>query len=317
MSIYTEFNKLSKNDSTSQIKFLEEVKNSDSMCIDDKGWVYWNLSDIYAVMRQHEPEYYNHVEFVEWGKKNLDNERLHWFVSDATQALTLSLGHHFDEWFEWYLYACNHSSKNDNNRGARFESHRAAIGSLLKLNKLEKVELPLNYMHELICENKNWENILFAQLAYYGFILEKSYKIQNYDDINAILDNVTSLISGNVIPLFKSDKPNLQEMTLLGSWDYINTSRDSKQSMIVSIHNLACTLNRIERFNDSLRLFNLAIENGLNFSTAYGLALYLQSLWKVNNNKEEVNQIYRNLSHDRFKLDELYKFIPELREILG
>lgn len=105
-------------------------------------------------------------------------------------------------------------------------------------------------------------------------------------------------------------------MTLLGSWDCINTSRDSKQSMLVSIHNLACTLNRIERFNDSLRLFNLAIENGLNFNTAYGLALYLQSLWKVNNNKEEVNQIYRNLSHDRFKLDELYKFIPELREIL-
>ncbi|CQR73148.1 hypothetical protein SOV_49370 [Sporomusa ovata DSM 2662] len=52
MSIYSEFNKLSKNDSTSQIKLLEEVKNSESMCIDDKGWVYWNLSDIYAVMRQ-------------------------------------------------------------------------------------------------------------------------------------------------------------------------------------------------------------------------------------------------------------------------
>lgn len=299
------------------IAFMEQIKNAKASDVEKIGWAYWTISDKYAILRQPEEEYRNHLAFVEWGKSNLYPDKLHWFVSDATQALTLSIGNHFAEWFSWYLYACKHSSRTAENRGARFQSYRAAIAALLKLNKLEKIDIPLKHLSDLLAENDQWNNALFARLSLYGFRLEKAFKTREYPTIDAILVSIDELIRKDVIPVITTDCKDQRQGELLGSWKSLNAPpRNIKQNLLVAIHNLACSLHISKQFAKSLSLFALAMESGLQLHT-YGLALYLLSLWNVEKDKYKVKQIYEKLSTDKVNLEGMYKFAPELQTIFA
>ena len=78
MGIYKKFNILAQDDKNEEIlKLLHDFKNSRALTVNEKGWVYWNISDVLALMRKPLLVYENHIEFVEWGKKALLPDKLH------------------------------------------------------------------------------------------------------------------------------------------------------------------------------------------------------------------------------------------------
>ncbi|MEK3828506.1 hypothetical protein [Paenibacillus sp. FSL K6-1558] len=83
---------VARGDHQGMINLLKEYEQSGELAVNERGWVYWNISDGYALLRDPEPLYANHLAFFEWGKQILPPEQYHWVVSDSTQALSLSLG---------------------------------------------------------------------------------------------------------------------------------------------------------------------------------------------------------------------------------
>ncbi|MCJ7841391.1 hypothetical protein MUB24_10875 [Lederbergia sp. NSJ-179] len=316
MGFYKKFNILlnsGKNEET--LKFLREFKNSRTLTVNEMGWMYWNTSDILAIMRNPLLVYENHIEFVEWGKIALLPDKLHWFVSDTTQALTLSLGEYFDEWFDWYLYACKHSSRNKENRGIRFESHRAAIASLLKLEKFSQIEVPFRNLLELIEEDKNWENNIFAEFTYYTLLLEKAFIFDQQELVNDVIKNINYLTDQKVKKkVLCSNVVEKQDNVALGSWEDLNSSRLTKDSMNVLLHNIGCTFNEVGKYEESIKMFQLALHNGVKISK-YGLSLYLSSIWKTGENSEEVVKAFNEFSSEGLTVNEMFQFAPELRNV--
>lgn len=293
-------------------QLLLDIKKTKELSVDEMGWMYWNLSDIPAVMRKPHVVYKNHVEFVEWGKKALFPHKLHWIVSDATQALTLSLGDNFEKWMRWYLFACEHSSKTERNRGVRFESHRAAVASLLILERFYEIEVPLTNMLNVISEDEKWENNIFVEFTYYTLLAEKAFHLNQADLLKDAEKNIV-ILTDKVKEVIYTVSDN-KENTLLGSWESLNYTRLTKESMSVLLHNGACTLHKIGKHVESIETFQLALQHGVNI-TAYGLALYLSSLWKVNKNNTKVLEAFDTYSPEGLTVKELFQFASDLREI--
>ncbi|MGG0670791.1 hypothetical protein [Sporosarcina koreensis] len=294
------------------LELLRDIKKTKTLPIDETGWMYWNISDIPAVLRKPRDVYENHIEFVEWGKQALFPHKLHWFVSDATQALTLSLGDYFDEWFKWYLFSCKYSSRNKENRAIRFESHRAAAISLLVLKRFFEIEIPITNMAELLEEDKDWENTLFAEFTYYTLLAEKAFLLDQSEHLKEALKNINRLTDlAKEVIYTKADK---RESGMLGSWEGLNCSRLTKESMSVLLHNGACMLHKIRKYKESAAMFQLALQNGSNF-TAYSLSLFLSSLWKENKNNLEVVEAFTNYSPEGICVNELFQFASDLKEV--
>lgn len=58
-----------RGDHQGTIELLKNFEQSRKLSVHERGWVYWNISDGYALLREPEPLYANHREFFEWGEK--------------------------------------------------------------------------------------------------------------------------------------------------------------------------------------------------------------------------------------------------------
>jgi hypothetical protein len=314
MDVHDQFNKFKEQNSNHEmVALLENYKKSDDLSVDEIGWVYWNISDGYALLRNPEHEFRNHLKFFEWGKENLYPNKLHWIVSDATQALTLSLGHYFKRWEDWYLFACKHSTKSESNRGGRFESHRATAASMIKLKKTNLLDTVLSNMQTVIQEDEKWENASFSRIAYYSLLLERHSLIGKDKEMDQVLSHIDSFTNDEILTTFESQD---QVNSLLGSWSNINGSRNSQQSILVALNNLGCSLGKIKRFNQCTKVFNFVIRHGHQLNQ-YGTAMYLSSIWNDEKDREAVLRKYKTLRNSRYHPSELYRFSPELREVFG
>ncbi|RLQ92405.1 hypothetical protein [Falsibacillus albus] len=316
MDIYEKFNELIASERNEEIlNLLMEFEYSKKLTIEEKAWVFWNVSDILAMMRKPHQQYKNHSEFVKWGKKELPSEKLHWFASDATQALTLSLGNYFEEWYDWYLYACKHSSITEQNRGARFESHRTAIAALLKMNRLDALDFPLNQLFELIQEDKYWENNIFARLSYNIFLLEKAKKLQEEKMLTKTLEVIKSLIDDDIDAILNDETiKEEQDPCLLGSWEQLNSSRLTKRSMTIALNNLGCTLSRLGMYAESVKAFHLALQHNFRFNE-YGLSLYLLSIWSCCKNSQKVVEEWNRYGTKFLSRKNIIRISPELQNV--
>lgn len=314
MNIYEEFQHLSSNDKSEEIvTLLEEFCRNSTLSKDKKAWAYWNISDNLAIMRKPHKQYDYHSEFVEWGKVALAPDELYWFVSDGTQALTLSLGNYFEKWYDWYLYACEHSTKNEMNRGGRFESHRTAIYSFLKLEQLSNIDFSLNNMWNLINEDSEWENKWFAELTYYSLLVEKAFLLEEQTLVKETVEKITHFIDHKLTEILRD--PNIpleQNPFVLGSWEQINTSRLTKRSMTIGLNNVACSLSRMNMHEESVKAFSLAIQNNHKLNT-YGLSLYLSSLWKLHQSKEIVMEAWEENGVGIMEANELRNLVPDMQ----
>ncbi|MEK4526184.1 hypothetical protein CXK86_03780 [Paenibacillus sp. BGI2013] len=296
-----------RGDHQGMIELLKNYEQSRKLSVHERGWVYWNVSDGYALLREPEPLYANHREFFEWGKENLAPEQLHWIVSDSTQALSLSLGNYFDHWMDWYQYACDNAPKLDTNRGVRFESHRALGGSLWVLERYSEMDSVLENMNQLIQEDETWSNILFARITYNKQRLAYLYHVGEVREVNLLLDETLNLI--NKIDWSALDQIKNQEV--VGSWRQLNSSSNSQRDVHIAMNNLACILTDIEKVEESVGLFRRLQDNGYALN-GYAFSKYVCSVWK----SEGVEAVREVLGANKsFEIAELIKHSPMLSEI--
>ncbi|MEO2213722.1 hypothetical protein ABGV40_22960 [Paenibacillus amylolyticus] len=294
-------------DHQGMIDLLKKYEQSSKLSVNEQGWVYWNVSDGYALLREPELLYANHRAFFEWGKENLAQEQLHWIVSDSTQALSLSLGNYFNYWIDWYQYACDHAPKLDTNRGVRFESHRALGGSLWVLERYSEMDSVLENMNQLIQEDDSWSNILFARITYNKQRLAYLYHSSDVREVNLLLDETMNLVN-------KIDWPALGQIKteeVVGSWGQLNSPNNSQRAIHIAMSNLACILTDIEKVEESVGLFRRLQDSGYVLN-GYAFSKYVCSVWK----SEGVEAVREVLGANKsFEIAELIKHSPMLSEI--
>ncbi|MDQ0721054.1 hypothetical protein QF049_002315 [Paenibacillus sp. W4I10] len=296
-----------RGDHQGMIDLLKKYEQSSKLSVNERGWVYWNISDGYALLREPEHLYANHRAFFEWGKENLAPEQLHWIVSDSTQALSLSRGNYFDHWVDWYQYACDHAPKLDTNRGARFESHRALGGSLWVLERYSEMDSVLENMNQLIQEDDTWSNILFARITYNKQRLAYLYHSSDVREVNLLLDETMNLVN----KIDWSALGQIKKEEVVGSWEQLNSSNNSQRAIHIAMNNLACILTDIEKVEGSLELFKRLQDSGYALN-GYAFSKYVCSVWK----SEGVEAVREALGANKsFEIAELIKHSPVLSEI--
>ncbi|WP_366296407.1 hypothetical protein [Paenibacillus sp. AN1007] len=297
-----------RGDHRGMIDLLKKYEQSSKLSVNERGWVYWNVSDGYALLREPEPLYTNQRAFFEWGKEYLAPEQLHWIVSDSTQALSLSLGHYFDYWIDWYQYACTHAPKLECNRGVRFESHRALCGTFWVLERYSAMADALENMKQLIEEDELWSNILFARITYYKQRL--AYLYHSSDDERAeadlLLDETMHLVDKIDWSLLKPVKDN----HIIGSWEDLNTARNSERDIHIALNNLACILADINKTGQSVKLFRQLQDSGYALN-GYAFSKYIYGVWKA----EGTGAVQKTLAANDHKISELMQHSPVLSEL--
>ncbi|PQP80746.1 hypothetical protein C0Q44_26325 [Paenibacillus sp. PCH8] len=296
-------------DHQGMIDLLKEYVQSSKLSVNERGWVFWNVSDGYALLKEPELLYANHRAFFEWGKENLAPEQLHWIVSDSTQALSLSLGNYFDHWIDWYRYACDHAPKLDTNRGVRFESHRALDGSLGVLERYSEMDSVLENMIQLIQEDETWSNILFARITYNKQRMTRLYHAGDVVGVVALVNETMDWIDESSYEALRISRKN----EVVGSWEGMNVSRNSQRDINIALNNLACIFTDIERYEESVKLFMQVQERGHHLN-AYGFSKWIYSIWKTRGAEAVKAALAANAACE---ITDLVKHTPELSEIKG
>lgn len=298
---------VAQGDHQGMINLLKKYEQSGELAVNERGWVYWNISDGYALLREPEPLYANHLAFFEWSMEILPPEQYHWVVSDSTQALSLSLGNYFEYWIDWYRNACDHAPRLDSNRAVRFESHRALSGTFWALGRYSEMPAILEHMKQLIEEDQQWDNLLFSRITYNKQRLAYLYHSNDEREIDLLLHETMQLID-------HIDWTSLELMRkeqVVGSWEDVNSCRNSKKDIHIALNNLACILADIEQSDESAKLFRQLQDSGYALN-GYAFSKYIYSVWK----SEDIGAVREAMAANKsFEFSELTKHSPILVEI--
>ncbi len=162
-----EFTKLMDEDIQSErtVELLVDVWEYGDLSPDDAGWALWNLCDRYALARDPMTQHRYQSRFFDLVKSSFP-ERAHWVVCDGTQAMTLVHGGFLEFWWGYYQFANNNAPRIADNRGARFEAHRANSHSYLALGEIACAESAIQELADILEEDNEWPNQAFASVTY-------------------------------------------------------------------------------------------------------------------------------------------------------
>lgn len=139
---------------------------------EDIGFCLWNISDSFALLRDSDREYNNHIEFADFVSRG-DSKYKFWTVCDTTQRFTLILGGRGGFWQELYKDAAESCDVTDENYRIAYESHRAAMAVHPSL------DIPKEFLHyadnrfsEFLRKNKNRDEYGFYRLIYYSAVMK-------------------------------------------------------------------------------------------------------------------------------------------------
>lgn len=260
------------------IELIEGLRRDVDLSIDDTGWALWNLCDRYAMLRDAEQQHAIHAEFFTWGQEHLAPDRLHWVVSDTTQAWTLIHGGYADRWWRWYRYANDHVPRLPANRNARFESHRVAAASGARFRAFSQAANALQRIEDVIAEDPNWGNLPFMKTTLLELQVAYLSASRQATQVSAVSQSLVASVltwieaADDVAAVPQAERP------LLGSWEQLNAMR-TPRAVFIAMHNAACVLAEAGLFAEAEALFDLLLERNETI-TAYGEALYLLSCWQ-------------------------------------
>lgn len=287
------------------IELFKALTAEEKLSNEDTGWILWNLCDGYAMRRDAQNQFQYQSEFYRWVNTHFYPERLHWVVSDGTQARTLIDGGYLYPWWQWYIDANERAPIIEQNRNARFESHRATGDALIFFAEYEKAELSLRALEDLLKEDSAWTNHDFAEVTYRTLLID----FYNGTGQTSLLHHtagqlVQYLDEWSSQPLTQTTTPDL----LLGSWEQINADKGAK-ALPIAVHNAACALALTDLTSQAEALFRKYIQQA-DLPTSYGQALFLLSCWKNRHDRQEIKNLLN--SFKELTTERLLKFAPEL-----
>ncbi len=293
------------------IDLLIPLNRKEDLPPDERGWVLWNICDRFAMLRDAKNQYLYQSEFYEWSKLSLPPLRLHWVISDGTQAGTLIHGGFLESWWHWYEFANEHCPRISDNRTVRFESHRANATAYTHFSQIGRAEHALNAIEDLLSEDGAWPNHDFAAVTFRTLMINfhgmqgKTNKV--VDEANHLASDLDEWLSRA-----RDVKDTTLEQPLLGSWDQLNSIR-SPAAVYTAIHNAALALTETRQFYLAERLFRTRLAAGRTL-TSYGQSQYALACWENRHDEEEVRALLQEFKGVPF--DKLRQWAPALIEVL-
>lgn len=223
-----------------------EVKDFEDIC-----FCLWNISDSYAMLRDSENEYFNHVKFADILSCG-ENKYRFWTVCDATQRFTLILGGKGEFWEELYKDAAENSAVTDENYRIAYEAHRAAMSVHPALNISKNFLRYADEKFSLFLENnKNRREYDFFRLIYFSAAM-KAFG-NNKLEIETLCSDFYPWLNQEEIP-----RP-----FLLGEWGNFNSPRGERNMACVGITAAVNALIDIGENNRAKKLYAKAKSFGL------------------------------------------------------
>jgi hypothetical protein len=108
-----------------------------------------------------------------------------------------------------------------------------------------------------------------------------------------------------------SSLDQFKKEAVIGSWEDVNSCRNSQRDIHIALNNLACILADIEKHGESSRLFRQLQDSGYALN-GYAFSKYIYSVWKSEGATIAWTVLAANQS---FQFSELTKHSPMLAEI--
>lgn len=207
----------------------------------EKGILYWQLQDHYALLRDFDREGNVLQEFTTY-LRNENSSYLFWALCDMTQILTLRLGHYNDLVDEVFDDCLQITIDSDELIMMRFEMLRAYVGIFTDTRVLienHRVEMALDLMNQMIEIYTDYEDILFFKMTYFASVIKYSnYRKIDYSNmLDALRDEMEKLNSSLL-----NDDTYKNNPTLFGSWHDISRVKGSYFCAKVGTTNLLFAL---------------------------------------------------------------------------
>ena len=231
------------------LKLLEYMRHlidsGEAKDFEDKCFCLWNISDSYAMLRDSENEYFNHVKFANLVSRG-ENKYSFWTVCDATQRFTLILGGKGEFWELLYRDAAENSVVTDENYRIAYEAHRAAMSVHPALNISKDFLLYADDKFSLFLENnKNRREYDFFRLIYFSAAM-KAFRNKELD-IETLCSDFFNLLK----------KEEMPRQFLLGEWGNFNSPRGERNMAVVGI---TAAVNALIDIGENNRAENIYIE---------------------------------------------------------
>jgi len=291
------------------IELFNDLKAKEKLSNEDTGWILWNICDWYAMRRDAQNQFRYQSEFYQYVNTHFSPERLHWVVSDGTQARTLINGGYLFPWWHWYIDANERAPIIEQNRKVRFESHRANADAYIYFSELEKAEAALKAVDEVIREDPDWSNHDFAVVTYHTLLIDFYNATGQNNKLRDTAEQAAAYLNAwRSRPVDHARGADL----LLGSWDQLNAEYGSK-ALPIAIHNAACALARTDQLSSAERLFRILLSEGTEL-TPYAQALLVQACWKIRHDRKEITDMLSTFTSLTPEL--LQKFAPEIITVI-
>lgn len=245
------------------VKYLSDILMTDNIDNMLAGFCYWNISDSYAMLRQSDNLYDNHLKFCKL-LENMSEKYIFWVVCDATQRFTLELGGYGDFWWELYRNAVNADIDIAENERIVFEAHAAAmsVNPILKTTS-SNLQSAKDCFSKFIKKQHSTECLDFYKLIYSALCL-KCFGEEPYDILNLI---------GIFLPLLK--EKNTDNFFATGEWGNLNGRRSKYNMAQVGINRAINAFIDTNKIIMARELYTTAIDNGLSAN------LYIEKRLKI------------------------------------
>lgn len=163
----------SKKESYRQIiALLNPILLSNDFTTEQKVFAYWNISDNYALLRDYENTYQNHLEFEDYLKDKNENYKL-MLICDATQKLSIISGGYEKYWNALYFDTINKCKITSENYIIYFQVLRTALYFRDNISDYKSIgKHALNKMVEFLKIYNNDSQYLWFEMTYFDCLIK-------------------------------------------------------------------------------------------------------------------------------------------------
>ena len=228
--IANKFNELIK-ESTQEakkqvIELLSPMLTYESFTTEQKVFAYWNISDRYALLREHENTYQNHLKFKDFLKDKNENYKL-MLICDATQKLSLICGGYEEFWNTLYFDIINNCKITKENYIIYFQALRTALYFRDNITEYQTVgKHALVKMQDFLKLYNDDSQYLWFEMIYFDCLIKyNSHFLLNNDSIlNKSFESFRNLaIYLKIDEITKKESLKQYESNLLGTYEAWNS----------------------------------------------------------------------------------------------
>lgn len=228
--IANKFNELIK-ESTQEakkqvIELLSPMLTDESFATEQKVFAYWNISDRYALLREHENTYQNHLKFKDFLKDKNENYKL-MLICDATQKLSLICGGYEEFWNTLYFDIINNCKITKENYIIYFQALRTALYFRDNITEYQTVgKHALVKMQDFLKLYKDDSQYLWFEMIYFDCLIKYNshFSLNNDSTLNKSFESFKNLaIYLKIDEITKKESLKQYESNLLGTYEAWNS----------------------------------------------------------------------------------------------